>query len=202
MPELRTVPDSTVTDVYTSVLGLSGSSKATATLKYFPVTTLGSLPRLYLAAGANTLTTLMMRGGVLSSTSAGSTTLLLPTTSRLGVTRNGANPVEMCFLVQRTGLGGLFVNSASNKGTIASQAAMLALVAAVEDYCVRSDLSNAVYMLTALPASTLGNWTVVAGGLPSAVSAIVWNNLDTQYLPQYHPPVMLTTYGDNVWYAS
>jgi hypothetical protein len=40
-----------------------------------------------------------------------------------------------------------------------SEAAMLALSAAVGDFCYRSDL-GLVYRLTALPASTLGNWSV------------------------------------------
>jgi len=45
--------------------------------------------------------------------------------------------------------------------TVASQAAMLALTAVVGQVAVRSD-TNRTYALTALPASTLGNWLLIA----------------------------------------
>lgn len=44
------------------------------------------------------------------------------------------------------------------RGDVASQAAMLALPAIQGDWCRRTDLSNQVFELTALPAATLANW--------------------------------------------
>ena len=45
--------------------------------------------------------------------------------------------------------------------TAASQAAMLALAAKVGDLCDRTDLKQ-IFILTAAPASTLGNWTALS----------------------------------------
>lgn len=47
---------------------------------------------------------------------------------------------------------------AGGQDEASSQAAMLALNSVVGDFCYRSDL-GLVYRLTALPASTLGNWS-------------------------------------------
>lgn len=47
---------------------------------------------------------------------------------------------------------------------VASQAAMLALPATVDDWAFRTDLSTA-YVLTALPATTLSNWVAVPSNL-------------------------------------
>ena len=51
--------------------------------------------------------------------------------------------------------------------TVASQAAMLALTAQVGDIAIRSD-TNQTFVLSATPASTLANWTV----LPNLVSSV------------------------------
>lgn len=60
--------------------------------------------------------------------------------------------------------------SATDTWPIASQAAMLALSSAtVGDFAVRTD-NNTLYVLTALPASTLGNWILVTN--PSSVSSV------------------------------
>jgi hypothetical protein len=45
--------------------------------------------------------------------------------------------------------------------TAANQAAMLALTAQRGDVAIRTDLGNQSYILTAAPASTLGNWTLL-----------------------------------------
>lgn len=69
----------------------------------------------------------------------------------------------------------------------ASQTAMLALAASSGDFCIRTDLSNAVYVLQQLPASTLGNWYEIGtspvlsvAGLTGAISA---DNLTAQLNP-------------------
>lgn len=61
---------------------------------------------------------------------------------------------------------------------VASEAAMLALAAAIGNIAIRTDLSNAEFILSALPASTLGNWIEVGtspvlsvAGLTGAISA-------------------------------
>lgn len=61
----------------------------------------------------------------------------------------------------------------------ASQAAMLALTpvdednnpitVAIGDVCVRTDTPGVNYVVTALPISTLGNWSVIAAAWPAAV---------------------------------
>jgi hypothetical protein len=44
------------------------------------------------------------------------------------------------------------------RGSVASQAAMLALTADISDWVTRSDLSGQIFELTALPSSSLSNW--------------------------------------------
>lgn len=53
-------------------------------------------------------------------------------------------------------------------GTVASEAAMVALSASVGAECLRTDLGTGGlrYELTALPASTAGNWQAVQGTIP------------------------------------
>jgi len=62
------------------------------------------------------------------------------------------------------------------KGAVASQAAMLALVAETGDWCLRTDLTpNQVFQVIGMPASQISNWyghPVSAGG-----SIVVVNNL-------------------------
>jgi len=62
--------------------------------------------------------------------------------------------------------------------TVASQAAMLALPASVGNEAIRTDIGNALFILTTLPASTLANWTEIGtspvlsvAGLTGAISA-------------------------------
>lgn len=45
--------------------------------------------------------------------------------------------------------------------TAASQSAMIALAAKIGDHCDRTDLKQ-IFILTAFPASTVGNWTAVS----------------------------------------
>ena len=52
----------------------------------------------------------------------------------------------------------------------ASAAAMIALTADLGDMCIRTDL-NQLFILTAYPASTVGNWTAIAPS--SAVTGVV-----------------------------
>lgn len=56
--------------------------------------------------------------------------------------------------------------------TVASQAAMLALTAAVGDVAIRTDLTNARFLLTALPTSTLGNWLELNADPTAAVDSV------------------------------
>jgi len=144
----RAASDIAGTEAYQRSLMLVGADQATAILKLAPITALGRIPRIFVPAGNTTLTLAYSRGGIITSTSSGSTTLLLPTMAALGYTRNSTNPVELAFLFQRGGLGPLFVN-----------------------------------------ADTAGGVT------------INWNDLDPQYLPKDHPPVMLISTGANTWAA-
>lgn len=141
------VPVSTDAAAWTCFYGEQGASEATAAPKKFTASPLGQMPALNLASGANTLTLTMARGGILASTSPGSTTLTIPTFATLGYTRDSSNPVELVILLQRRGLGGLFVNPASGV-------------------------------------------------------TINWNDLDPQFLAQYHPVVALSTVGANLWAAN
>ena len=55
---------------------------------------------------------------------------------------------------------------------VANQAARLALAAAVGDFCVQTDLDE-TFRLTALPASTNGNWVNIPGGTVASVDGRV-----------------------------
>lgn len=61
---------------------------------------------------------------------------------------------------------------------VASEAAMLALAASIGNIAIRTDLGNSEFILTELPASTLGNWIMIGtspvlsvAGLTGAISA-------------------------------
>lgn len=58
---------------------------------------------------------------------------------------------------------------------VASEAAMLALSAKQGDVAIRSDLDGATYMLSATPAATLGNWSVLSS--PSAPADYIANEV-------------------------
>ncbi len=91
-----------------TAVGIEGS-----TLKRFPVADPYTVGRLDLAAGSNTLSLAMCGDLILTSTSAGSTALLIPTFATLGFTRTVGSPRrELRFRVQRCGLGLLAVNGA------------------------------------------------------------------------------------------
>lgn len=202
--EFRSMTDTPGAGAYQRVLGFEGATQASATTGLFKVTPLGTIPRKYLSSGSTTMTQTLSRGGILTSTSAGATSILIPTAAAMGFIRDSTNPVEMAFLCQNFGTGGLFINKNVYLGAVATQAAMLALTANVGDFCQRTDLSNAMYELTALPAATLGNW-VLRNGVNAPTTAgivVLFNDRDTQYLTAGHPPVMLTTYGYDQWYAS
>lgn len=55
---------------------------------------------------------------------------------------------------------------------VSSQAAMLALTAAVGDVAVRTDMSNARYLLVAEPATSLGNWLLLNADPAAAVESV------------------------------
>ena len=88
---------------------LAGDSQASAVLKLAPITDLGRVPRLNVTS--RTLTLADTRSGILSSTGSGSCALLVPTMAAMGYTRNDSNPVDLMFVFQRCGLGGIFVNA-------------------------------------------------------------------------------------------
>jgi hypothetical protein len=95
------------------VLGLEGNTSGGLAPVQFPIVIPGIYKQLNIT-GNGTLTLAMMRAGaVLTSTSAASTTLLLPTMATLGFTRPSDGTANLYFDVQRGGLGPLFVNPAS-----------------------------------------------------------------------------------------
>ena len=106
---LQSIPAASGGVTPSTALGIEGTS-----LKMFPVADPTTVGRYDLAAGANTLTLAMCGDYILTSTSAGSTSLLVPTFATLGFTRTVGSPRrELRFRVQRTGLGGLYVNPAT-----------------------------------------------------------------------------------------
>lgn len=94
---------------------------------------------------------------------------------------SGLASLDANGLVPVSQIPALHVN---NVFTAASQAAMLALSAGIGDVCVRTDNSN-TYILTATPASTLGNWTQVSNSAQALTDAnlttsdITTNNVST-----------------------
>lgn len=199
--EFRNMLDSLGNLAYNRVLGFTGANQATAEPVLFSVTPWGIIPRYNLPAGNTVLTQTIMRAGVLTGTSAGATSVLIPTMASLGYTRDATNPRDLAFIVQGNGLGGLAVNANQFLGDVASQAAMLALTGQVGDFCRRTDLGNSMYELTALPASTLANWTLRNGANAPTTAGIVLtkNNIDPLYLGVGHPFVLITSYGQDMW---
>lgn len=62
--------------------------------------------------------------------------------------------------------------SINNVYPVSSQAAMLALAANRGDIAIRTDELNKPYILTALPPTTLANWTPIGQSLSSSLAAI------------------------------
>lgn len=92
------------------------------------------------------------------ATDANGRLVTVPTTStQLGYLSNVTSDIQTQFTGKQSSI----------TTTVASQAAMLALTPAVGDIVKRSDLNNALFQLTALPASTLGNWIQL--GSPAAL---------------------------------
>lgn len=117
--EVRTAADSTGTSPYQRVLAVEGADQSSVTgLVLLPVVQPGRANRLYLPAGNNTLTLPMTQSGILTSTSSGNTTLIIPTMSTLGHTRSSSNPVEIEILLFRDGDGPFFCNPISSAVTI------------------------------------------------------------------------------------
>lgn len=106
--------------------------------------------------------------------------------------------------------GNWTVQSGANRpriffGAVANEAAMIALSTALPgDWVTRTDDSATVYQLQSGSPGTAGNWaTRVDADKPTTPQIrINWNNLDPQYLPQDHPPVLLTSKGYDSWVAS
>ena len=205
MPNANTASDATGLEVFTRGLAMVGADKASAALALIPMVPLGRMPRLY-APASRVLTLADTRGGVISSTNPGTTILTLPTMAQLGITRDANNPLEFVFIVQRgVGAGPFFLNPSVYLGSVASQAAMLALSAQVGDWCQRSDLANQRFYLAVAGASTLANWTAVTPGAsnaPGTAITINWNNIDPQYLSAGHAPILLVSNGLDSYEAS
>jgi hypothetical protein len=168
--------------VYSGVVIQDGVAKQT------PAIQLGAIPRLYVPSSRN-LTLADTRGGILTSSSAGTVAMTLPTFWELDFTRDADNPVELVLLIQRGGVGSLVVTPSLYHGSVANEAAMLAL--------------NPTS--TSGDGNSAGHWTEITdapANAPTAAGILVeWNDLDPQYLEKDHPPVMLVTNGNDSWVA-
>jgi hypothetical protein len=173
--------------------------------KQTPAINLGEIPRLAANSSRN-LTINDVRAGIITSYSSGTTVLKLPTFYELGWTRDSGNPVELCLMFERGGTGALFVNPSLYLGSVASQAAMLALnPTEIGDFCKRSDVSNHFFMHTSGDGDSAGHWTDIgssATNIPTTAGvAIEWNDLDPSTRPQWGAEVLLKTNGHDSWYA-
>jgi hypothetical protein len=171
----------------------------------FPVQNLGEEGIQFVNA-SRVITAADFNGGIMAVTSSAATILTLPTFWRLGFT--DSNSKKKVLTVMRAGLGALFVTPATYRGSVASQAAMLALpVVTPEDYCYRSDLGQFFVLTTGVPA-TLANWlSVPSGDANKPLQANVGINwgLNSQFDPQYLEadlPVMLTSKSTDQWRAN
>lgn len=186
--------------VYNGIVIQDGVPKKTPALQF------GAVPRLYINAPGRDLTLSDTRSGILTSASSGTTIFKIPTMYAMGFVRNAANPMEITLLLQRGGTGPLIMGYHLYLGLVNAAAMVLLNPVSIGDYVRRSDDSNAVYRLTALPASSSGNWTKITGSptnLPTAAGIVVqWNDHDPQYLPKDHDPVLLTSNGLDSWVAS
>jgi hypothetical protein len=185
--------------VYSGVVIQDGVAKQT------PAIQLGAIPRLYVPSSRN-LTLADTRGGILTSSSAGTVAMTLPTFWELDFTRDADNPVELVLLIQRGGVGSLVVTPSLYHGSVANEAAMLALnPTSIGDWCVRTDDSSHVYVHTSGDGNSAGHWTEITdapANAPTAAGILVeWNDLDPQYREKDHPPVMLVTNGNDSWVA-
>lgn len=112
--ELRSstdVPASTGSGAYLKAIVLEGTAQTDAVLKTADIIRPGRIRRYWLPSGSTTLTLSMLLSGVLSSSSAGSTAVLIPTMASLGFTRDATDTQELAIPLQRCGLGPLFCNA-------------------------------------------------------------------------------------------
>lgn len=169
-----------------------------------PTAPLGRFPTLNVNA-SRLITLADAAGGILTSRSSGNVVLTMPTMWQMQYVHNTNNPVPPVWFFERGAAGSLMVVASQFLGNIASQTAMLALSSPapqVGDYCIRTDLTNQVFILTTAGPATLANWTAVPLGDPMAPTSagisfgVEWNTTyDTQYMTQDDPPISLRAIG-------
>jgi hypothetical protein len=101
---------------YRRLMGMEGADQAAAVaagVRLYDFADVSAIRTFYLAAGANTLSLAMARSGILTSTSSGATSLLIPTMATMGHVRSGVNPNELVILLYRDGDGVFTCNPAS-----------------------------------------------------------------------------------------
>jgi hypothetical protein len=156
-------PTADGTEAVLLAFGIGGASQAAGTGRMIPISQMGQIPTL-LGKASGVMTLAETRGGPLIATSSGTVIYTLQTFTMLPYTRTPGTSNELIYVFERQGLGVLQVNQSQYRGAVASQAAMIGLSASVVgDWCQRTDDTNSVYQLTALPYSTAGNWTKRAG---------------------------------------
>lgn len=205
MPEALTTSDATGSEVYARALAVGGASKAASSLILLPLTLPGKTSVNFKASGTLfTLSEITSGIGTFASSAGSNTIWTMPTMAQLGWTHNPNIPLVVPM--QRQGLGTLVTNAAAYRGT-GNQAAMLAVIGASPgDTYIRSDAANSIYILGGTgAASVLGNWTgpilSSAPNAPTTLGVVVYdNNLLTQFLPQFHPPVTWVSCGPDAWY--
>lgn len=84
-------------------------------------------------------------------------------------------------------------------GSVASQAAQVALPATLGDVVTRSDLANQKSRLTSLPASTFANWSLIDSVDFARIRVNNTNNIDVSTLPARHTPVSVQHTGADMW---
>lgn len=84
-------------------------------------------------------------------------------------------------------------------GSVASQTAQVTLLATLGDVVTRSDLANQKSRLTALPATTFANWTLIDSADFPRIRINNANNISIETLPARHTPVTVQHTGADMW---
>ncbi len=209
MPDARIAPAALGTEPFVAALGVAGQNQATAELVTLPMTLPGRGADVAKTPGTLfTLAEICAGAGCFVSTLSTATVWTLPTLATLDWTWTfGSN---LIIPIQRQGLGAVFLNPAICRGTVVSQAAMLAVLgASTGDYVIRSDLGGQVFHLTGSVvaggqlASTLANWTAYPTGRanqPTAAGVVIHDpdNLAASNLTRWQTTV-LKLVGHDEW---
>lgn len=125
-------------------------------------------------AGTYTKVTTDAKGRVVSGTTLGAGDIPSLTLSKISdagtaASKTAGNAVGNVPMIEAGGTLNPSIipaQQATNIFEVASQAAMLALSAGKGDIAIRTDLSNATFILRQTPASTLANWSQISSSSP------------------------------------